>query len=215
MRLSSTLLRACLVFTTVLFFAGYRASAGMIETESLKPWEVCALCHNLNGIGRTARFPHLAGQRAAYIRKQLKDFRAGHRTNDNGQMISIVEAELSEANIPVVAEYFASLAPPSPKADDVAAIKIARGKNLVETGDPDAKIPACATCHGAVKPAIAYTPHISSQHADYLAKQLTDFKTGARNNDKTGTMVTIAARLSEADIESVSVYLAGQQRATR
>lgn len=215
MRQSSTFLGACLVFLTVLVFAGYRASAGMIETESLKPWEVCALCHNLNGIGRTARFPHLAGQRAAYIRKQLKDFRAGHRTNDNGQMVSIVEAELSEANIPVVAEYFASLAPPVPKEGDVAAKKVARGKSLVETGDPAAKIPACATCHGAVKPAIAYVPHISAQHAAYLAKQLSDFKSGARNNDKTRTMAGIAARLSEADIESVSAYLAAQQRTVR
>lgn len=212
MRLSSTISGACLFFLAALFFASHQAGAGMIETESLKPWEVCALCHSLNGISRTARFPHLAGQRAAYIRKQLKDFRAGHRANDNGQMVSIVEAELSEANIPVVAEYFAALTPPLPKASDVADKKIAQGKSLFEAGDPDAKIPACATCHGTAIPAIAYAPHLSAQHAGYVAKQLSDFKSGARTNDKTGTMAGIAARLSAADIENVSAYVAARQR---
>lgn len=215
MVLSSTGLGACLCFLAALFFAGDPTTAGMIETEGLKPWEVCALCHSLNGISRTARFPHLAGQRAAYIRKQLNDFRSGHRANDNGQMASIVEAELSEANIPVVADYFAGLAPPIPQDGDLAADRIARGKSLFETGDPEGKIPACATCHGTAIPSIAYAPHISAQHAGYVAKQLSDFKSGARTNDTTGTMVGIAVRLSDADIESVSAYVAAQQRVAR
>ena len=44
----------------------------------------------LDGISATAKFPKLAGQKKAYIEKQLSDFLAGNRTNDGGQMASIV-----------------------------------------------------------------------------------------------------------------------------
>ena len=188
------------------------AQAGMIETDGLKPWEVCALCHNLNGIGRTARFPHLAGQRSAYIQKQLKDFRAGHRANDNGQMVTIVEAELSTDNVSKVADYFASLAPPEPVESDAGSEDLAEGKRLFHKGRPAGGLPACAVCHGASKPEIAYAPHLTAQHARYVAKQLDDFKSGARKNDATGTMARIAAQLSDRDIKNIAAYVASQRR---
>src|SRR5215472_15937495 len=62
------------------------AYADIIVTEGMQPWDLCATCHSLDGISAMARFPKLAGQRAAYIVKQVRDFRDGRRSNDGGQM---------------------------------------------------------------------------------------------------------------------------------
>jgi cytochrome c553 len=197
----------------LLVLPGGTAEAGMIETDGLEPWEICGLCHNLNGISRSDRFPHLAGQKAAYIRKQLQDFKAGRRSNDNGQMASIVEAELAEPDIPKVADYFAALTPPSPSSEGAKEQDLARGRALFETGAPERGIPPCARCHLASNPKIAHAPRITAQRTAYLAKQLMDFRSGARGNDATQTMSRIASRLSDAEIESVAIYATSQPRA--
>src|SRR6516165_8912626 len=62
------------------------AYADIIVTEGMQPWDLCATCHSLDGISAMARFPKLAGQRAAYIVKQVRDFRDSRRSNDGGQM---------------------------------------------------------------------------------------------------------------------------------
>ena len=77
--------RACVA----LIAAGSAVSsayADIIVTEGVQPWHLCATCHSLDGISAMARFPKLAGQRAAYIVKQVRDFRDGRRSNDGGQM---------------------------------------------------------------------------------------------------------------------------------
>src|SRR5215470_13778391 len=62
------------------------AYADIIVTEGMQPWDPCATCHSLDGISAMGRFPKLAGQRAAYIVKQVRDFRDRRRSNDGGQM---------------------------------------------------------------------------------------------------------------------------------
>ncbi|MFV3017235.1 c-type cytochrome, partial [Pseudomonas sp. KHB2.9] len=53
-------------------------------------------------------------------------------------------------------------------------------------------------------------PHVGGQHAQYVAKQLTDFREGNRTNDgDTKIMQSIAAKLSNKDIEAVSQYIQG------
>jgi cytochrome c553 len=47
-------------------------------------------------------------------------------------------------------------------------------------------------------------PRLAGQHPDYLAKQLTDFKSGAR---KAGHMNAIAKSLSDEDIKALAEYL--------
>ena len=81
-------------------------------------YETCALCHGLYGVSHTGKFPNLGGQKQAYIEAQVRAFRDGHRTNDGGQMVTIV-TELHPEDIPFAAEWFASQEPPAPyPADD-------------------------------------------------------------------------------------------------
>ncbi|WP_409072721.1 c-type cytochrome [Mitsuaria sp. BK037] len=66
----------------------------------------------------------------------------------------------------------------------------------------------CAACHTADgsrgSPA---NPIIAGQHADYLAKQLHEFKSGKRKN---AVMSGMAAPLSDADIRNVSAFYASK-----
>ena len=67
---------------------------------------------------------------------------------------------------------------------------------------------ACAGCHGPDGNSLMGTwPKLAGQHADYLAKQLADFKSGAR---KEPTMTAMAAPLKPQDIADISAYYASQ-----
>jgi cytochrome c553 len=180
------------------------------------PQEACGLCHGMDGLSAVARFPRLAGQKAAYIEKQLQDFRTGRRGNDGGQMEAIV-TEITEEEVHEVARYFAGLTPPPPipagNADESAAL----AGRLVHQGDSARGIPACASCHlpGA---ATARTrppesaPHLAAQHPAYIAKQLRDFREGKRANDPTAGMSAIAKALSEAEIDALAGFFAAMPR---
>ncbi|MGB0866331.1 MAG: c-type cytochrome [Granulosicoccaceae bacterium] len=79
-------------------------------------------------------------------------------------------------------------------------------------GDAEAgksKSGACAACHGVDGNSAAPTfPKIAGQHADYAAKQLADFKSGARQN---ALMAGQVANLSEQDMADLSAYFATQK----
>ncbi|MDQ7017188.1 MAG: c-type cytochrome [Gammaproteobacteria bacterium] len=70
----------------------------------------CAGCHSPTGHGNpAAHFPSLAGQHAAYIIKQLTDFKAGTRSNDAGKMMRNVAKHMTSEQIAQVAEYISGL----------------------------------------------------------------------------------------------------------
>lgn len=67
----------------------------------------------------------------------------------------------------------------------------------------------CMACHGTDGNApIAMYPKLAGQHADYLVKQLKDFKSGAR---KDPIMAGMAAALSEQDMLDLGAYYQSQQ----
>ena len=53
-------------------------------------------------------------------------------------------------------------------------------------------------------------PRLARQRPSYIVQQLTNFKTGARTNDRAHVMRSIAANLSEEDMRAVAEYLAGR-----
>jgi cytochrome c553 len=81
--------------------------AGNMETKVPS----CTGCHSPTGQGNSpAGYPLLGGQHAAYIEKQLKDFRAGNRTNDGDtKIMRDVAAHMSDAEITAVANYISGL----------------------------------------------------------------------------------------------------------
>ena len=87
----------------------------------------------------------------------------------------------------------------TPKADP------AKGEQLYISGDASHNIMACVGCHGtAGNSTITQNPKLAGQHAEYIAKQLADFKTPGRNNP---VMSGIAKAMTDEDIKNVAAYL--------
>ena len=71
------------------------------------------------------------------------------------------------------------------------------------------KSATCAACHGPDgNSTIAQNPKLAGQSADYLVKQLQEFKSGARVN---AIMVGMVAPLSPQDMEDLAAYFASQK----
>ena len=67
----------------------------------------------------------------------------------------------------------------------------------------------CVACHtNDGSRGSAANPILQGQHADYLAKQLAEFKSGKRDN---AIMKGMAATLSEADMKNVAAFYSGKQ----
>lgn len=74
------------------------------------------------------------------------------------------------------------------------------------------KSAACAGCHGVDGNSAAPNfPKLAGQDAQYTAKQLADFKSGAR---KDPVMAGMSASLSKKDMDDLGAYYAGQKRST-
>jgi cbb3-type cytochrome c oxidase subunit III len=77
------------------------------QGKKLAEEKQCAACHQPGYKGQK-EFPRLARQKLGYIAKQLKEFRDGVRTNDNGVM-SATAKDLTDEQIQALAQYLASL----------------------------------------------------------------------------------------------------------
>jgi cytochrome c553 len=184
----------------------------MVVTKGMKPWEGCGECHDLDGVAPNGHFPNLAAQKAEYIRQQMQDFSIGRRANDHGQMGTSAE-EAVGGKLDQIVSYFADLPPPAPvPAAGLDQAALARAKSLFEHGDRAAKIPACVSCHGVERKRAFDAPWLEAQQPGYLAKELDDFRSGARTNDPHRWMQRIAQRLSQSDIVELAGYLASLPR---
>lgn len=70
---------------------------------------------------------------------------------------------------------------------------------------------ACAGCHGADGLGIGNFPPLAGKDADYLATQLRDYRSGARENPM---MNTIAESLSDAEIAEMARFYASLEGGT-
>jgi len=68
----------------------------------------------------------------------------------------------------------------------------------------------CVACHGVdgAKPVAPENPILAGQYADYLAKALSDYKTGKRANP---VMKAFADQLKQKDIEDLAAWFSSQK----
>jgi len=190
----------------------------------------CAGCHGEDGNSMMPGFPKLAGQHKGYLIKQLQDFKSGSRMSP---MMAPMASGLDEKAIEEIADYYSvNKITPNPVLvlrdsddDDDAPAKtdeqkkaelaklIAQGSNLYRNGDIAMAVSACIACHGPFgegnRP--ASFPALHSQHADYLIKTLTDFKTGARSKSRENMMHMIATKMTDQEIKAVAYYIASMK----
>jgi cytochrome c553 len=67
---------------------------------------VCAACHGAEGVSAIPMYPNLAGQKEAYIAKQLKDFKSGARKDP---VMAPMAMPLTDEDIANLAAFYASL----------------------------------------------------------------------------------------------------------
>jgi cytochrome c553 len=68
--------------------------------------EGCVACHGVDGISQLLDAPNLAGETNIYIDTQLKAFKRGQRTHE---IMSVVAADLSDAEIRQIADWFSAI----------------------------------------------------------------------------------------------------------
>ena len=157
---------------------------------------ICASCHGENGVSPNPQFPHMAGQSAFAIYKQLHDFKNGARVNE--LMASIVQ-DLDDEQMADVAAHFSALTkgaldPRTISSGDPDVVR------LVEYGVSARAIPGCASCHGAHAGGPIETPTLAGQRQEYLLAQLTAFANGDRTT--ISTTVCVGLRRSCARMRS-------------
>ena len=168
---------------------------------------LCQGCHGETGMSAAPNFPHLAGQYAGYLRKQIVDFQKELRKDDtmSGMAATITERQ----DLEDIAAYFAT----QKVMQGEKATENKLGKNIYLNGNSVTEMYGCVNCHGedgkGKSPNNSVFPVIGGQLKDYLVKQLNDFRSGARVNDPAGMMADIAKKMTDAEIEAVSAYLAG------
>ena len=167
----------------------------------------CGACHGMEGNSVNPLWPNISGQSAPYIVAQLQAFKNGTRSDPlmTGQAMLLSDEDARD-----LAVYFESL--PAAAKSVVDTRTVARAEALYRGGNNDSKAAACMACHGPTgrgNPAATY-PSLHGQHAAYVAKQLRDYASGARQSDgKTRIMRDIAARLNEDDIVAIASYIQG------
>jgi len=197
------------------------ADAGKVKSGT------CSACHGPTGVSASPMFPNLAGQNDAYIIKQLKDFKSGARTD---AMMAPMAANLSDADMADLAAHFSSLPSASEQAaasasagtssDSAPASAPVAGNVEIVSSTPAAvlyagdvasgknKAAACAACHGADgNSLVPMYPSLAGQSANYIAKQLADFKSG---NRKDPVMAGMVAALSKEDMNDLAAFFAVQ-----
>lgn len=94
-----------------LEFVIFKPSASLAVSDAAKQKaQTCVACHGESGISNNDLWPNLAGQKQAYLKKQLRDFQSGARQDPVMTPISKI---LSEQEIDLVSEYFSGQVVPS------------------------------------------------------------------------------------------------------
>lgn len=164
---------------------------------------VCSSCHGLEGRSISPTFPNLAGQPHDYLVAQLKAFRDHTRADPHAHTYMWgMAATLSDATIDGVATYYAAQSPAAPTPGDPGSI--AAGKTIFAEGVPDRAVPVCANCHGEKAAGADAIPRLASQHPGYIADQLVNFASLARNNE---IMHENSINLTPEEIRQVAAYV--------
>jgi cytochrome c553 len=166
----------------------------------------CAPCHGTGTAATQAapNFPRLDGQHAAYLDKQLREYKSGKRKS---AIMAPISAALKKQQISEMAKHFASQTPArGAAANPELAV---RGKVLYEEGNRATGVPGCVGCHLPNGAGHERYPRLAGQPPAYIAQQLMEFKSGARSNDRAHVMRALAGRLTDEEIKAVAEYLAG------
>lgn len=160
----------------------------------------CLGCHGIPGYKNaypSYHVPKLEGQSPEYIVTALKAYKSGERSH---LTMHSQASSLSDQDMADVAAYFAGEPlKPNPQAQ--------------ANNKPPKAAEQCVACHGADGVGIVgMYPTLAGQYPDYLARALSEYKTGTRKN---AIMAPFASQLTPEDIKAVTEYYSSRQPALR
>ncbi|MBC6904135.1 cytochrome c4 [Saccharophagus sp. K07] len=178
---------------------------------------VCAACHGADGNSPAPNFPKIAGLGEKYITKQLVDIKTGVRVVP--EMTGLLN-DFSQQDLADMAAFFAGKGMQLSGAQalqvrvnsgvEVDALEL--GEKIYRAGNLETNTPACTGCHSprGLGNDPAGFPRLSGQYAQYIEKQLRDFRAGNRVNDSDAQIMRkVAEHLSDAEIVALANYIAG------
>ncbi|MCG3883628.1 cytochrome c4 [Photobacterium leiognathi] len=205
-------MKKLILILTLLASYSAMAEEGNIEAGKAKA-ATCAACHGTDGnAAAMPQYPKLAGQHPGYIEKQLKEFKlamsTGGKQGRNDPVMGGMVAALTDQDMADLAAYFSSL-PISDNTSSEESIEVAQ--QLYRFGDAERGVAACIACHGprGNGTSLSGFPKISGQNAEYVKLQLEKFRSGDRANDMNAMMRSVAAKLSDEEINALSQYVGG------
>lgn len=167
------------------------------------PVKNCNWCHGTSAQGY-ATAPRLAGQRAAYIERQIDAFRAHRRDNPQSeQYMWNASANLDPETIRALANYYAQQAPRA-AADGNRAL-FDQGRALYQQGVAEANIVACTVCHGPNAEGARDIPRLGGLSYRYLKRRMEEWKEGY--HPTAAPMPQVTRFLSASEIEALASYL--------
>jgi cytochrome c553 len=163
----------------------------------------CARCHGANGVSAAKGVPHLAGQRAVYLQRELVAYKAGSRGTN---MMAEATTFLSDEALYKVAAWYASLDPAPPAVAGGAPAATAT-PDAVSAGRAVAA--GCGSCHGETGiSSMPGMPSLVGLDPKYLVSAVNAYRNGQRRHD---LMKALVSGLSEADVANVALYYASQK----
>ena len=169
-----------------------------IAADAAKLYAPCQACHGAKGEGnRKLGAPNFAGMDVWYLERQLDNFANGRRGTSpsdthGAQMKAAVATFPGAAERQAVATYIAAM--PRVGAGDTAS-----GKADLNNGKTQYNS-LCTSCHqanGAGNKSLG-APRLTGIDRAYLARQLSNFRSGARGahpDDKTGKQMAAISKL--------------------
>lgn len=173
-----------------------------IDGEKIARMTICARCHGATGLGSpyVATTPYLAGQKQAYLEKQLLDYREKRR---HFSVMNRTVLGMNAAVMKSVAAYY-SRQEWSFLGARKALGGAEEGARLFASGTS-----SCASCHGndGISSGDRVTPTIAGMTSDYVTLQLKRFRDGHRKNDLNASMRTALKGWSDEQISDVAAFV--------
>ena len=207
MILNFSVVFSCMIACSLGFAAG---DAGLGKPKTA----MCSGCHGADGNSAVASFPKLAGQGEKYLTKQLKDVKSGRR--NIASMTGILDS-FSDQDLADIAAYYASQ---NIQISGAKEDNLDKGEAIYRGGNIETGVAACTGCHspaGQGNSPAGY-PLLGGQHAQYTAKQLRAWRTGAHdpqnkdariNDGDSKIMRGVAEHMSDVEIDAVANFIAG------
>ncbi|MCL4779195.1 MAG: c-type cytochrome [Gammaproteobacteria bacterium] len=100
-------MKSTIIIATAVAALGFGLNASAADQNAaVKAKNLCAACHGPQGISVNPLWPNIAGQKADYLQKAMRDYKNGTR---NDPLMTPIGTTLSDSDIAGLAAYYAAL----------------------------------------------------------------------------------------------------------